>query len=174
MTAKLGASTAVVILTLGSETIPAFMPIRINAGGVVYKDASGQVWAADSGFLNGVANDSPQSLSNTADLTLYRTERRTAWDDTTLKYRFNVPNGTYRVTLKFAELFYTLPNSRIFDVVVNGTTTDYHFDPFVAAGGKNRAIDRTYTVPVSNGSLSLDLVTIAGHAQICAIEILRN
>ena len=70
-------------------------------------------------------------------------------------YRFRVPNGRYRVTLKFCEVHYDAPNKRVFDVRVQGRTVVDALDIF-ARVGKNRALDFTCDdVVVRNGVLQI-------------------
>ena len=57
--------------------------------------------ASDESYQGGNTYSSPQSISNTTDPTLYRTERYG-----NMGYNFSVPNGNYVVTLKFAELYW--------------------------------------------------------------------
>jgi outer membrane protein assembly factor BamB len=56
----------------------------------------------------------------------------------------------YRVTLHFAELSNISPGERVFDVEVQGKTVLKNFDPVLAAGGRHRAISRTFEgIPAS-------------------------
>ena len=65
-------------------------------------------------------------------------------------YIDGLPAGTAQVTLKFAEIFWTAPGQRVFDVAINGQTVLRHFDMLAEAGGKDIAIDKTFTIPVVN------------------------
>src|SRR5450631_3459280 len=133
-----------------------FTPIRINAGGSIYTDsATGNVWSADSGFQAGSSYTTGSAIANTSTPTLYQSER---WNSGTLCYLLTVPNGTYTVNLKFAEIYFTSAGKRVFNVVLNGQTVQSGFDIFSAAGGANRAIDKSYTVTVTNGQVDLQLV----------------
>src|SRR6185295_19519699 len=46
-----------------------------------------------------------------------------------------------------------------------------NFDPFSAAGGSNRAIDKSFSVTVTNGQIDLQLVALVSNPKISAIEI---
>ena len=161
-------------ITSGGSTPPPsgnFTPIRVNAGGPAYTDsATSNVWSADTGFLGGSTYSTGTSIGNTSTATLYQTER---WSSGTLEYSFTVPNGTYTVNLKFAEIYFTSSGQRVFNIVVNGQTKLASFDPFAAAGGANRAIDKSYSVTVTNGQLDIQLVAIVSNPKISAIEILQ-
>src|SRR6266545_1051848 len=93
-------SLAILALACGS-LLAQFTPIRIAAGrSSAYTDPRGQVWAADSGFDSGSAfYNSGAYVEGTFDMELYRSGRLKAGS---LGYSFAVPNGTYRVKLKFS------------------------------------------------------------------------
>ncbi len=80
---------------------------RVDAGGSSYTDGSGNVWAADENYSSGTAKTLTNSISNTTDPTLYQSERY----GNPFTYTFNVPAGSYQVTLKFAETY--LDRSRV-------------------------------------------------------------
>jgi hypothetical protein len=88
-----------------------------------------------------------------------------------LAYRFDVPNGTYQVTLKFAELFWLSRGQRVFDVYIENSTMLPNFDIIAAAGDRLRAIDRTFAVQVSDGRLDIDFVARVNFPQVSAIEV---
>jgi hypothetical protein len=145
------------------------LPMRVNAGGGTYTDSLGQVWAKDSGYKEGLTFLTTAPITGTADPVLYQTEHFSV--GRTLDYRFFVPSGTYTVTLKFAEIYYTSPGQRIFDIGLNGKTVYKHLDVFSVAGGINKAIDLAFPVTVSNGSISVTLGAVIGSPKINAIEI---
>ena len=123
-----------------------FNPIRVNGGGTAFTDTQGRVWSADAGFSGGNAASvsAGTAIANTVDDTLYQSER---WGPST--YTFTVPAGSYQVTLKFAETYFTsgaASGQRLFNVAINGTTVLTNFDIKAAAGGANIAVDRTFAV----------------------------
>jgi len=70
-----------------------FTPIRISAGGP-YTDSLGQVWSADSTYLQSQSLgtwETHAAISNTHDQPLYQKERYNYPGD--LTYQFSVPNG---------------------------------------------------------------------------------
>jgi Malectin domain/Pectate lyase superfamily protein len=144
--------------------------IRVNAGGPGLTDSLGQNWSADTGFSGGTtfANSTTVSApSNSSQASLYQTERYGNFI-----YQFGVPNGTYKVTLKFAEIYWSQPNQRLFSVAINGAQVLSNFDILAQAGGPFIAVDRSFTVTVSGGQLSLAFTTQRDNAKIDAIEIL--
>ncbi len=75
-----------------------------------------------------------------------------------LSYSLDVPDGTYQITLYFAE-FYTYAQ-RPMDIRLQGATVQSNFDILAAAGGvANKAVARTFTVEAAGGrGILLDLV----------------
>src|SRR5262249_50176869 len=129
-----------------------FTPIRVNAGGSAYTDSLGNVWSADTGFVGGFTFSTSGGIGNTSTAPLYQDER---FASGTLQYAFTVPNATYSIKLKFAEIYFTTCGHRIYNIAINGATVDSNFDPCAAAGGPNTAIDRTYSVTVTGGQISI-------------------
>jgi len=73
-------------------------------------------------------------------------------------YHFDLPNGTYTVTLKLCEPHYTEAGRRVFGAKVQDKPVFDHLDLF-AKVGQNRALD--YTVPdvkVTDGRLTVDFI----------------
>jgi len=62
------------------------------------------------------------------------------------------------VTLDFAETYVTAAGQRIFSVSINGTQVLTNFDIYAAAGGMNIAVQRTFPVTVTNGTLSVNFI----------------
>jgi hypothetical protein len=146
-----------------------FTPIRINAGGGPFTDSHGRAWSGDAAYVQPGTYQTSAAIAKTSDPALYQTEHYSTGSH--LNYEFPVPNGTYTVTLKFAEIYYTSPGQRVFDVVLNGTTVYSRLDVFSAAGGGNTAPDLAYPVSVSAGRLSIALIGAVGLPKINAIEI---
>ncbi|MGA9624182.1 MAG: malectin domain-containing carbohydrate-binding protein [Bryobacteraceae bacterium] len=111
------------------------------------------------------------SIAGTSDPTLYQTEHYSTGSN--LTYQFSVPDGSYRVNLKFAEIYCTSAGQRVFDIVLNGTTVYSHLDILAAAGGANIALDLGCPVTVANRQVTVTLVPVVGVATINAIEILQ-
>jgi hypothetical protein len=101
---------------------------------------------------------------------LYQSER---WHAGPFGYRFLVPNGTYTVTLKFAEIFFRQAGDRVFHLVVNGVPVAMSFDVVREAGGPGRAVDRSFVVPVSQGQIVIQFVPVVSNPKVNAIEIGR-
>jgi subtilisin family serine protease len=142
--------------------------IRVNAGGSSYTDSQGNFWSSDFGYLSGNAYSTGNSVSGTAAPVLYQSER---WASGTLQYQFSVQSGTRYVTLKFAEIYFTMVGQRVFNVLINGQTVLSNLDIVASAGGSRVAFDRQFAVNVTNGQIVIQLVSVVQNPKISAIEI---
>lgn len=133
-----------------TPTPGSFSPILVHAGGLAYVDSKGQTWAADWGSTGGPTCQTGAGISNTADPALYQDCR---WGN--FSYNFSVPNGSYTVTLKFAELALYGAGQRMFNVAINGSQVLSNFDIFAQAGGMYAAVDRSFPVTVTGGQVSI-------------------
>jgi len=169
----------------GIEVVPVtpgtVRPLRIRAGWPSsWQDSAGQQWDADAYFLGGnalVRTTNPVRASDTMplDAALYSSER---WGH--FSYALPVPEGRYKVTLKFSEGHYGHRNtgvgglgSRVFDVYCNGVALLRNFDIYKEAGGEGRPLDRTFSGirPNAQGKIILSFVPIRGMACVNGIEI---
>jgi beta-galactosidase len=85
-------------------------------------------------------------------------------------YRVPVPNGRYKITLKFAEAT-AAAGGRLFDVLVNGKPMLKHFDIATAAGGKLRAVDKSFQAKAQEGALLIEFRPVKGAALVSALSI---
>lgn len=142
--------------------------ILVNAGGPAYTDSVCKLWSPDSGFLQGASYSTTAAITGTTDPTLYQSEHYSTGN---LTYQTSVPNGSYTVKLKFAELYWTSAGQRVFNVQLNGAQVATNVDVFAAAGGMNKAYDVSYPITVSGGQVTITLVAVAGFPAVNAIEI---
>jgi hypothetical protein len=149
-----------------------FTPIRVRAGGGAVTDANGNVWAADTGFIGGYTYSDGNAIPNTNTPALYQAQRYNI--GAPLEYRFTVPNGSYSVTLKFAETYFTKAGQRVANILINGQTMQQNFDIVTAAGGPNLAIDETYPVTVTNGVIDIQLTAVVENPEINALQIVAS
>jgi len=134
----------------GSSGPSNFSPIRVDAGGAAYTDSSGNTWGSDYDYIGGYTASSGSTVSGTTAPTVYQSCR---WGAFT--YQFAVPNGGYTVVLKFAEIYFTTPGSRMFNVSINGTPVLANFDVVAQAGGALKALDKSFPVTVTNGQIRI-------------------
>jgi hypothetical protein len=159
------APVAEAVLTLGGP-----IPVRIAAGGGTVTDEAGGVWQPDANFEGGHTFFSGGPIEGTGTPELYQNER---FGSAPFHYRFCVADGSYTVKLKFAEIWFSKPGSRVFDVAINGVTVLQRFDITAAAGGPRRAIDTEFRVKAVDNQIHIEFRPVVGDAKIGAIEITR-
>ena len=172
-----GSATSVVPQTVAPPVAATPAPvgtagvIRIKAGSSEsFKDSSGNIWQAETGFSGGdvVAHDSSLAIANTKDAGLFQSEHY-SMDSVSL----NLPNGKYVAKLYFAETYdgITGPGQRVFSFNVQGH--DFKdFDVWVKAGGPNKAYVETVPVEVTDGKFKITFTSNIENPQINAIEII--
>ena len=102
------------------------------------------------------------------DKEIYKTERWSA----NLAYAIPVEKGKeYKVTLKFAEIYASARNARLFDVSVNGQLFLDNYDVFAAANGKNIAVDTSVIATADDDYIYIELNASKDNAAIKGIVI---
>jgi len=139
--------------------------LAIKAGGSEYTSSTGTRFHADSYFRGGAVYATGQTVQRTTDGPLYKTGRVG-----TFSYSIPLPQGTYEVTLKFVESYWSARGRRIFDVFIEGSRALERLDLFAVAG-KNNAYDLSILVKVTDGTLDLDFLPLTGQATVNAILI---
>jgi len=172
------ANSITIQFTTGSADLPkisaieitnasGFSPIFVHSGGGGYTDTLGNNWSADMDFTGGNSAGTSSNILNTTDTKLYQTER---WGS--FSYQFAVPNGSYNVVLKFAEIYWTGVGQRIFNVSINGSPVLSNFDIVAAAGAPLTAIDKTFPVTVTNQLVTIQFTRgSADNPKVSAVEI---
>jgi malectin (di-glucose binding ER protein)/cellulase (glycosyl hydrolase family 5) len=131
-------------------------PIAINAGG-----AEDGAFVADTGFAGGnlapvssVAIDRSRVPAPVPPEAVYQTER---WGAMSYHVPGFAPGSSHRVTLHFAEIYFSAAGQRKFHVNINGSRKLTDFDIFASAGANNRALAKTFDVTAkSNGEIVID------------------
>ncbi len=151
---------------------------RVNTGSTTaFTDSSSVVWAADRVFAIGswgytntgsTAKSSTKAVNNTTDDTLYR-----KWRDNPTEYKFTVPNGTYDVKLRWAEMETTSTGKRVMKVTLESTIVESALDVRAKAGAAYTAYDKTYQVTIMDGVLNIAFAKVSGsfNPMIAAIEV---
>ncbi|MCX6588702.1 MAG: malectin domain-containing carbohydrate-binding protein [Acidobacteria bacterium] len=140
--------------------------LRINAGAGQLSDAAGNLWEADRNFSGGSPFAVTRPVSGPAGIDPYQSVRYGNFT-----YRFPVANGSYRILLRFAEIYHERAGARLFSVNVNGQAKLSSFDVFAAAGSAFTAVDRQFDVAVSGGEIAIGFVSQIDFALVNAIEI---
>jgi hypothetical protein len=150
-------------------------PIRLIARDSPYADAEGRYWLPDRCSKGGqlVARTGP--ISNTSTPELYQGERFGNFS-----YHVAVPPGRYRLTLCFAERWFSPDKpagggagSRSFNVYSNGAALLQNFDIYQQAGGADRALTVSFRNlrPNPQGRLDLSFAPANNYACLNALEI---
>jgi hypothetical protein len=154
-------SAMVVPVTL---TVPALQQ-GINAGGGAYVTVDGVSYAADQAYGSGgfgyvgasSTRSTNQPIAGTDDDALYQTLRLGM-----SAYRVDLPDGVYRVDLAFAETLAGAAGSRVFSVSLEGASVLPNLDVFAAAGGRYIALDHSFVVEVTDGTLDIGFTAQRG------------
>ena len=138
--------------------------IAINCGSdTEFTAADGTVYAADEYFDGGRTDNSFTGPKYTGDILgtddddLYKTYRATGYielDD--FFYNIPVDNGTYKVTLKFADYQQWQRNAG--HLIIEGTQLLTNFVVQEVAGDPFVAFDTTFTIIVEDGELNMQFI----------------
>lgn len=157
-------------------------PVFINCGnGPQYISLAGDTFKTDNYYTSPTftfSNNSISDILNTGDDVIYRTERYAG------SFGYNIPvvNGSYNISLHFAELYYGAqggqpsnggPGKRVFNVSLEGTQVLTNFDTWVAAGNAaGTATVQTFTnIPITDGQVNLQFTAVVNNAKVNAISI---
>lgn len=161
------------------NVIPSVEPfsLRINAGGPELS-YQGHVYSADQFYAGGMVYANPAALLPE----LFQTERTA--NPPEFSYDIPVEDGTYQVTLYFAELYWGATGGgtggegiRIFDVTLDGNLVLDDFD-MNADSGPETPIAKTFETNVDDGEINLYFAALpetggANQPKVSAIEIVH-
>ena len=133
-----------------------------------YTSPDGTVWQSDRYFTGGDRYNSSYGASGTTDTNLYRWSRYGKWGD--FSYSIPLTNGSYQVTLDFAELQFGSKGMRVFNVLLNGSPALTNFD-IAAEVGPQVALSKQFAVTVANGALQIDVKGVVNFGTLTAIQI---
>jgi beta-galactosidase len=149
--------------------------VNIKAGDIAgYASKDGQRFGSDTYFAGGTAHgvNSPDAAPSERTTVLADDERLyDSFREGEFSYQIPLPNGRYRVQLKFQEPAATGPGERVFDVTANDVTQLHDFDILQAAGGRLKGVDRVFDARVGNGILVLAFRPRRGSALVSALSI---
>jgi hypothetical protein len=142
--------------------------ININCGGNDYTAVDGSRWVGDYYFTGGDLLYTSDAIVNSQDMALYRSGRAGLWAD----FGYSIPavNGSYNVTLHFAEIQYWNKGDRTFNVAINGATVLNNFD-ILANAAPRAAITRQFPVTVTNGKIQIDVTGVVKKGLLNGIQI---
>lgn len=149
--------------------------VRIKAGDISgYVSKDGRRYGSDMYFSGGEAAAINPPDSQGSDRTAVSADDPGLYDsfrEGEFSYCIPVPEGRYRVTVKFQEPAVSAAGEREFDVEINGTTVLKRFDIFAAAGGKQKGVDRSFDAGAQDGSIRVDFHALKGKALVSALSI---
>lgn len=160
------ATAAQTIIPLSYENLP----LKINVGGGnVYDYLPNQSWNEELtyGFQDGQEKDwlSSFPITNTEEDSVYLTD-----GEGTKKYLIRVPDGDYKITLMFAEKYFSEPNKRIFDIIIENELVEENLDIFSKVG-KNAAYDIIKTINVTDELIDIILSPKLDQAILSGIKV---
>jgi hypothetical protein len=151
----------------------------INCGGPIV-----QSWVADTNFTGGTLNAPTTAaidrtgLTNPAPEAVYQTGRVSPGNGLSYTIPGFAAGSSHVVRLHFNETYWPPPGggggagSRICNVSINGTAVLTNFDIFAAAGAKNKAVIRPFTVNANaSGNYVIQFSTVKDQCLINGIEI---
>jgi hypothetical protein len=149
-------------------------PIRMVAQNNFVVDKSGNLWSPDSYVLGGQLATTKVTLAGAEDPGLYGGERYGNFS-----YAVPVDQGTYALTLYFAEDYWGTPlsntggpGSRTFDVMCNGVALLRNLD-IAREAGTAHALKKTFhgLHPNAQGKLIVSLVPEVNYATVDAVQV---
>jgi len=156
---------------------------RINSGGPNFTTGGGTLFVADKayvagnfGFVGGLMNTTTPPIGGTTDDGLYQSIRRSATTaGSSFQYNFDVPAGTFSVTLHMSAPAVGAGNF-VMTVQSEGVNVPSltNFDVNVQAGGTNIALIRSFSQVVSDGTLNLNFLRVNKTSLVGAIEVVQT
>lgn len=139
----------------------------LNSGGSEYTTASGLTFRSDENYQSGSQASTSAGIADTEEDPIYQSER---YGD----FSYNIPlqDGDYQVTLLFAEIYWTDPEQRVFDVNIEGQERISDLD-LVAKVGSETAYQTTVPATVSDGELNLEFSTEVNNATLSGLKIMQ-
>jgi beta-galactosidase len=159
-----------------NDTAFVFRELAVNVGSPAqFIDAAGHVWEKDQpyspggwGYEGGTPDSTSQNTLESQDDPLYQTMRQGL-----AVYRFDVPDGSYEIELRFAEHSRQKPGERVFSVSLNEEVAIAQLD-LVKESGAGCALVRTFRVNAARGrGVAVQFKSIVGEPVLSAVRIRR-
>lgn len=146
--------------------------LRVNVGGTGFQDANGRIWLADTAYPGTsnwgyIGTTSTNSTTNT--IAVYDDQNpdtiefpaslfQTGRSGSSFEYRFDVPNGRYRITLAFAEIVRTQSHARQFSLKAESLDVLSGFDIFKMYLGRDKGRIFNVEADVADEQLNLQFI----------------
>ena len=142
---------------------------KLNSGGVAVSPFAADAYASGGNTYSVGSAMTVSGVADAAPAAVYQTER---WGDFSYFFFDLTPGADYGVRLHFAETYQNSAGQRLFNVIINGTQVLTDFDIYAVAGGKNRAVVRSFTATADeNGQVAVQYVGIVDNAKSSGIEL---
>jgi hypothetical protein len=168
------AAALVLVLAAAAGAVRAQTAVyQVNSGGSAAAPyaADGYVTGGTAKSVTTAAIDTSQ-VTNPAPQAVYQTER---YGNFSYAFPGLTAGANYTVRLHFAEVYFSAAGSRKFNVSLNGTQVLSSFDIYAAAGAKNKAIVREFTVAAdSAGKITAAFANVVNNAKSSGIEVLTQ
>jgi len=151
--------------------MPLAFPVRINVGGGPAAGyAADSIWAEtkEYGVTGGRVVTTGAAVGGTADPAVHADGR-----EGLVNYHLRVPDGTYDVTLMFAETEHTQAGKRVFSVKAEGSEVVTNIDLYALAGPNTAVEQMVRGVAVNDGVLDLYFSASADEPVLHGIRIER-
>lgn len=143
--------------------------LRINVGGNTYTDTQGNEWQADQDFTGGRTYRTRDAIAQTEDDLIYQTER---FGD--FSYAIPVTDGNYDLNLHLAEIYFTNPDRRIFDITAEGQLLQDNLDLFDQVGDDTAYQLNFDNISVTDGVLDLQFTSEVNNAKLAGLELIEG
>lgn len=149
--------------------------VRIKAGDISgYTTSDHERYGSDMYFVGGEGKgidppDTPaakHTVVSANDPRLYDSFR-----EGDFSYRIPVPEGRYRIALRFVEPTANTAGERVFDVDVDGKSVLKGLDVFAAAGGRDKGVERTFEAATKDGTLVIAFRPSRGRALVSSLVV---
>jgi beta-glucanase (GH16 family) len=143
--------------------------VRINSGGPAVSPFAADVDFVGGGTINHANTIDLSGVTSPAPAAVYQSAR-------VGNFTYTIPGfaagSSHTVRLHFAETFFATAGSRTFNVSINGTQVLSGFDIFAAAGAKNKAVIKQFTVNAnSSGQVVIQFTTVVNQSLVSGIEV---
>jgi hypothetical protein len=143
--------------------------VQINSGGPAVSPFVADIDFAGGSTINHANTIDLSGVTNPAPMAVYQTAR-------VGNFTYTIPGfnagSSHTVRLHFAETYFSTAGSRTFNVSINGTQVLSAFDIFAAAGAKNKAIIKQFTVNAnSSGQYVVQFTSVVNQSLLSGIEV---
>ena len=143
--------------------------VQINSGGPAVSPFVADIDFTGGSTINHANTIDLSGVTNPAPMAVYQTAR-------VGNFTYTIPGFTagsnHTVQLHFAETYFSAAGSRTFNVSINGTQVLSAFDIFAAAGAKNKAIIKQFTMNAnSSGQYVIQFTSVVNQSLVSGVEV---